>query len=293
MTLFQLRSKLVSLYICECGKAADEREARLATDAVLCSKFGFDFSSLITNLIESVDETDVSVCSDMVMRAARGEPVQYVCGEAPFLCRMFKVNRNVLIPRPDTELLYCEALKRIEKAGEKGIAPCDISVLDLCTGSGIIAISLKLAYKEAYVAAGDISADAIEIARENATKYGAEIDFIVSDLFDSFPCDIKFDVIASNPPYISDAEFDMLDPSVKEYEPGLALKGGTDGLDFYRRIASDAVLHIRNGGWLCFEIGENQGKAVLEILSGQGFRDIYVVQDIEKRDRVVCGKYCG
>ena len=165
----------------------------------------------------------------------------------------------------------------------------------MCTGSGILAVSLALAFPGAEVTASDISEDALAVAARNAIDLGARgIRFVRSDCFgdqDAFGADGKFDLIVSNPPYVASGELPALPESVRSYEPAIALAGGEDGLDFYRGIATDGRSHLNAGGWLCFEIGDTQARAVKDILCSRGFYSIGVTRDIAGRDRVVCGKY--
>ncbi len=291
MTLSALRSALASAYKPENDENMDAREARRIADTLICTRLDLDFTTLICSPDLIVDEGNVSALFDMIARVNSGEPVQYVCGKTAFFGRMFAVTQSVLIPRPDTEILLSEALSRAREMID--LRPCGqegFSVLDLCTGSGIIAVSLKLELPGIRVSAGDISPEALKIARLNASNLGANVDFFLSDLFGSLPASAAFDMIVSNPPYVADNEFSSLDRSVRCFEPALALKGGNDGLDFYRRIAADSPAFLKPGGWLCLEIGETQGPAVSAILAANGFSDISIQKDLAGRDRVVCGR---
>lgn len=183
-------------------------------------------------------------------RAAR-EPLQYILGETEFMGLTFHVEPGVLIPRADTEIL-------VEKALE--LMPPGARVLDIGTGSGAIAVSLAKLGKNARVTAVDVSDKALEIARKNAESNGVDVEFVKSDCFSALQ-GRKYDMIVSNPPYISDEEMRGLMPEVKQ-EPELALSGGGDGLDFYRRISREAPEHLNAGGFLLFEIGWLQKKAV-------------------------------
>lgn len=288
MTLFELRKRLTDVFR-ESGKTgSDVRGIKGDTDCIIMSHFGLTFTGLTLNLDRTVTEEDGRACSAMAMRVLDGEPVQYVTGRAPFLGRYFKVTKDVLIPRLDTETLYGEAEKRLIASPEGR----KVSVLDLCTGSGILAISLKLAFPEASVTASDISEKALEVARVNAGTYGADISFVCSDLFDAFDTNDRFGMIVCNPPYVADTEFDTLPGAVREYEPAIALSGGTDGLDFYRVISKNAPRFMKNGGWLCYEIGDTQGENVSSILAENGFEDVSVVRDIAGMERVVSGRFC-
>ena len=239
-----------------------------------------------------VSEADAAVCLSMIRRVSAGEPVQYVCGKAQFAGREFVISRDVLIPRPDTEILLDEALKRAAAFAESRVGnSCMPEVLDMCTGSGILAVSIKAELPCASVSASDISSEALKIAALNAGKHGTDIEFYLSDLFSDIPVQKRFDIIVSNPPYVSDNEYDLLDASVKDHEPEIALRGGNDGADFYRRISSDSRERLKAGGWLCFEIGDTQAETVLNIMEKDGFKDLTVTRDIAGRDRVVYGRY--
>ena len=202
-------------------------------------------------------------------------PLEYIIGNAEFFGYTFKVNKNVLIPRPETEELVECVLKSVEKSSK---------VLDIGTGSGAIAISISK-QTETSVVAVDVSRRALKIAKDNAKLNNADVRFIKSDLFSKLK-DAKFDVIVSNPPYIGEAEYMGLDSSVKDFEPRLALVGGEDGLDFYRRIISEAKNHLNANGKIFFEIGYKQGEAVSNLLK-EDFKDIVIKKDLEGNDRIV------
>lgn len=206
-------------------------------------------------------------------RRESGEPLQYVEGFAWFYGRKFLVDERVLIPRPDTETLLEAALKRLTGG---------MRALDLCTGSGILAVSMKLERPGAAVVATDISPDALAVARENARKLGAAVDFRLGDLFSAVSG--AFDIIVSNPPYLSMEDMASLQREVKR-EPALALYGGADGLDFYRRIASELPERLNPGGTALFEVGISQAGAVSELLAPIGATEI--IKDLCGAERVV------
>lgn len=206
-------------------------------------------------------------------------PLQHITGKAWFYGRLFSVSPNVLIPRLDTEILVSEVLRQVPEQ--------QCSVLDLCTGSGCIAVSLKLEGGYHLVSASDISRAALCVAEKNARDLGADICFYESDLLKDVPG--IFDVIVSNPPYIAEAEFADLAPEVRDHDPRLALYGGRDGLDYYRRIASESCHCLKKQGKLFLEIGASQGTEVRSILTEAGFTDVRIIKDLAGLDRVVSG----
>ncbi|MBR3770477.1 MAG: peptide chain release factor N(5)-glutamine methyltransferase [Lachnospiraceae bacterium] len=205
-------------------------------------------------------------------------PLQYITGETEFMGLPFKVNSNVLIPRQDTETLVEEALK-VAKPGMK--------VLDMCTGSGCIIISILHHGKALEGYASDISRHAINVAKENAKLNQVAVSFETGDLFDHIKG--KYDIIVSNPPYIRTEEIAKLMPEVQNFEPFNALDGKEDGLFFYRKIVEQAGDYLNSGGHLLFEIGHDQGQEVSELMVQAGFKDVRVIKDLAGKDRVVTG----
>ncbi len=226
-----------------------------------------------------------------VNQRCRRVPLQQITGHTGFMGLDFKVNAHVLVPRPDTETLVETVLDRERDKS--------IRILDLCTGSGCIAISLKHhgAYSE--VTASELDRDALHVAMRNASILKADVRMVLSDLFEAFDADKsgketeRFDVIVSNPPYIPGGEIGDLDPEVRDHDPRMALDGGNDGLDFYRRISREAPKHLYPGGRIYFEIGCTQAEAVLELLKNEGFSDTGTVKDLAGLDRVVYGTFPG
>ena len=206
-------------------------------------------------------------------------PVQHIIGKQNFCGLDFQVNENVLIPRFDTEVLVQKALEHV-KDGWK--------ILDLCTGSGCIAISIdRLSKCDVSVLASDISADALSVASKNNEINQGNVRFVKSNLFANI--DESFDMIVSNPPYIPTKDIDDLAIEVKDHDPMGALDGGADGLDFYRLITSQALEHLNDDGYIIFEIGYDQGEAVTSLLESD-FEDIEVLKDLAGNDRVVIAK---
>ncbi|MDO4168557.1 MAG: peptide chain release factor N(5)-glutamine methyltransferase [Lachnospiraceae bacterium] len=215
-------------------------------------------------------------------RSEKHIPMQYLLGAQDFMGLTFKVTPDVLIPRQDTEVLVEEVL---EKAKEKK------TVLDMCTGSGCIVISLAHYGNFERCVGVDLSEGALKIAKENGKSLAPMVEFINSDLFAGV--EGKYDVIVSNPPYIKTNECQNLMSEVKDFEPMLALDGHEDGLYFYRRIIKDAKNYLNPGGMLFFEIGYDQGKSVPAFMQEAGFSEIVLKQDLAGLDRVVYGKYEG
>ncbi len=223
-------------------------------------------------------------------------PLQHLMGEQEFMGIPIGVNGSVLIPRQDTEILAEEAVGTVrDLTGDL----TEVRVLDLCTGSGCIAIAIKSFCPEASVSGSDISREALDVAEANAARNGLEIEWICSDLFsgiDFYSTGGQFDLIVSNPPYISTNIFDTLAEEVRDHEPRTALDGGRDGLDFYRKIIDGCgfCTHdgspLRPGGILMFEIGADQADAVTALMKEGGFEEIRVIPDLAGLDRVVKGR---
>lgn len=216
-------------------------------------------------------------------------PLQYITGHQIFMGIDFMVNRDVLIPRQDTEILAEKVLKACQNIFER--KKKDLYVLDMCTGSGCLAVSLKkLSKVPVNMTAVDLSEKALRIAAENAKKHDCKIEFINSDLFEKLG-KRKFDIIVSNPPYIKSEDIPCLMEEVRNYEPLMALDGEKDGLKFYKEITEKAGEYFKAGGVLFYEIGCEQAEDVIKILEKNGFVNIQVFQDLTGLDRVVMAEY--
>ena len=246
---------------------------------MLAHVLGEDMLMMRLNNHRALGEAQQAAYDALIARREQREPMQYILGEAGFMGLDFHVEPGVLCPRPDTEILCEEALRRIRPG---------MRVLDIGTGSGALAVSIARLAPGAQVTAADISDTALAIARGNAGKNGADVRFVKSDCFAALEGEM-FDVIVSNPPYISGEEMKTLMPEVCR-EPELALYGGEDGLDFYRRISREARDHLKDGGCLLFEIGWQQKDDVSALLA-QHIGEPFALKDYGDNWRVV-GAVC-
>ncbi len=263
----------------EAGIAGARLEAQLLLSHVLqCSR-----TQLYMNFDKPLAEPELAGYRGLIKRRLGGEPVAYLIGEHEFWGLPLFVDAHVLVPRPDTETVIELALKVVGKD-----AP--LRVLDLCTGSGAIALALAKELPSATVIATDVSAEAVAIARKNAerNKLSERVDVRQGDLFAPVAGEV-FDVIASNPPYIATSVIATLSAEVKR-EPVLALDGGADGMAFYDRICREAVAHLMPGGLLIVEHGYDQADAVRERFERAGFGDVALVHDLAKNPRVTWGR---
>uniref|UniRef100_C6E7G2 Release factor glutamine methyltransferase n=1 Tax=Geobacter sp. (strain M21) TaxID=443144 RepID=C6E7G2_GEOSM len=234
---------------------------RLEAEWMLCEALSLDRVGLYLNFDKPLSDAELALYRGMVARRGRREPLQYILGSQEFMGLEFRVTPAVLIPRHDTEVLVTEAVKR---------GGACRSILDIGTGSGCVAIAVAKALPEAEVCTVDVSGEAIEVARGNAERNGVSVQFFQGSLFEPF-AGKRFDMLVSNPPYITSADLASLQQEVRDFEPAGALDGGGDGLDFYRRITAGAPAHLNPGGWLLFEVGAGQAGEVLELLNSGGF----------------------
>jgi release factor glutamine methyltransferase len=224
-------------------------------------------------------EEELEVFRSLLKRAAKGEPVPYITGEVLFYDCTLRVTPDVLIPRPETEILVDLACKQIQQQLFAGKV-----VWDLCTGSGCMGIAVKKACPDLKVTLSDLSAEALRIAAENAQRNQVEVETVQGDLLAPF-ASAKADFIFCNPPYVSPQEYEQLDPSVRDHEPKLALVAEEEGLGFYRRLKEELPVHLNPGAKIYLEIGSKQGKAVLELFSGAPWKAARVEKDWAGHDR--------
>ncbi len=241
---------------------------RLDAEVLLCSLLKKDRTILYGHPEKTLTEQDLEEFRQRIARRKRGEPVAYIVGEKEFWSLPFKVNRHVLIPRPETEILVEEVLR---VCGSEGAA--NPRILEIGTGCGAISIVLASELKEAQIVATDISPEATAVALRNAHRAGVgeRISFLTGNLFQ--PVSGEFDIIVSNPPYISAAEYDRLSLEVREFEPKSALLAGIEGSEFHREIISGGVFYLKTGGWLFLETGAGQKERVENMLKESNLYD--------------------
>nr|WP_216627658.1 peptide chain release factor N(5)-glutamine methyltransferase [Corallococcus exercitus] len=256
---------------------------RLTTEILLAHVLKTGRVRLYVDLDRPLSKDELAAFKALIERRMAGEPTNYLTGTKEFYNRSFKVDARVLIPRPETELLVEAVLHSVPKD-----APS--RVLDVCTGSGCIAISVAAERPQATVVATDLSKDACALARENAQSLGVaeRVSVLEGDLFAPLPPGETFRVVVSNPPYIDSGDIAGLSPEVRR-EPRLALDGGPDGLVALRRVIQGARRVLEPGGLLALEMGETQGSAVLELLRAAGYADARVEKDLERRERMAFG----
>ena len=266
----------------EAGIEESTLDARLLLEAVC----GTNRNDLLVHGEQPVEPEAEEKYFGWIGKRAGRIPLQQLTGEQDFMGLTFAVNEHVLIPRQDTEILVEEVLKELHDG---------MRILDMCTGSGCILLSLLHYSNDCEGLGVDLSAEALEVAGRNVLKVltpekAEHAHFLQSDLFEKV--EGKFEIIVSNPPYIASAEVEKLMPEVRDHEPRMALDGTEDGLHFYRRIIEEAGKHLVSSGMLFFEIGYDQGQAVSELMRTEGYCEVQVVQDYAGLDRVVLGTYC-
>lgn len=265
------------------GIAETGSKKRLEAELLLCYVLGTSRALLLAHDDMEATEVQIEAYQGMIMQYQSGAPLQYLLGKTDFMGLELQVTPAVLIPRFDTECLVERALQLLEPI----LQP---TVLDICTGSGAIAIAISHYKKDAVVYAGDLSAEALRVATQNNAQCGTTVRFRQGNLLEPFS-DLqgKVDLLISNPPYVTTEEMQVLPEDVRQ-EPRMALWGGEDGLYFYRKITAAAVTQLHSGGWLAFEVGWQQGDAVRQLLTSHGFGDVKILQDWQGLDRVVCGR---
>ncbi len=261
---------------------------RLDTELLLCHTLQCRRIDLYTSFDKPMEKAERDTFKVYLRRRAAGEPIAYILGKRDFWGRTFQVNPAVLIPRPETEHLVEEVLKTLRNPSDTG----SYRILDIGTGSGCIAISLKLEQPHNEVEAWDVSPDALAVAQTNAQLLGASVTWRQRDVLqeESWQNSEPWDVIVSNPPYIAASEQETLMASVVKFEPHAALFAPEDGLQFYKIIAKKAFGRIKSKGWIFFEVGATQAAAVEEILRQEGWLNRQVVKDLSGHERVVYGQ---
>jgi release factor glutamine methyltransferase len=265
---------------------------RLQVELLVAHVLKMPRMNVYLNFDRPLSDEETETLRELVRRRGQREPLQYITGSASFCGLELAVGPGVLVPRPETELLAERAWKFLS-ALPGGSKP---RVFDLGTGSGCLAIAIAVHAPGAWVDAVDISKDALQIARQNADRHQvtARITFHPGDGFSVAKAGDCFDLIVSNPPYIPTADIQILEPEVREHEPHLALDGGTDGMDFYRRIAAEGGPHLRPGGKIMLELNDHGADAVAKIFENHGWRTEAVEPDYNKFQRIfVAGKSAG
>ena len=282
MTYRELERKAVSHL-----EAAGIEDAKVDARLLLLYVSEKSAATLLMNQAQEVSDEIEKTYAMQIQKRCQRIPLQQIVGETEFMGLPFFVSEDVLCPRQDTEILVEEVLRCLKDGDE---------ILDLCAGSGCIGISLmKLGEWERRhltLDGADLSEKALAIAEKNALRNGLKEEcfrFYQGDLFDAIEENRRYDVIVSNPPYIPSEDIKELMPEVKDHEPLMALDGKEDGLFFYRRITQQAASHLKEGGWLCYEIGYDQGESVAELMMQSDYKDVRVIQDLSGNDRVVMG----
>ena len=259
-------------------------EAIIKAKIVLCMVLKIEKEYIIINDSKEMAKEDEEKYFQYINKLKNGIPLQYITNNQEFMKLNFFVDENVLIPRADTEILVEEVISLANDDKNK--------ILDVCTGSGAIAVSLAKYIKNSNVMAIDISKEALKIAEKNSFNNNVNIKFIESDLFNNLE-ENDFDIIVSNPPYIRENVINELSIEVK-HEPKIALDGGKDGLDFYRKLSSESYKYLKEDGYLCLEIGYDQKNEVIEILKNEKkYKNIYSKKDLFGNDRIIIAQKVG
>lgn len=278
-TVLDLLNRSAS-YLASKGSSSPRLDAEvLLADILDCTRI-----QLYVGFDRGLDEKAVDLYRQAIMRRGRREPVAYITGKKEFMGRDLHVSRDVLVPRPETE-----HMAEIAVDAAKGMAGS--LAVELCCGTGAAGIHFAISVPGSHLVLTDISEGALEVAKKNVEDYGLteRTQLLLGDLFEALPERFlgKFDLMMANPPYISSEEIQGLEPEVAKHEPRLALDGGSDGLDFYRRISKGAGSWMKPGGAIVLEIGSKQAEAVSSMLRHSGFRDVKLHKDLQGFDRVV------
>lgn len=267
--------------------AAGIEEARSDTDQLLGFCLGMSRSQLFLSGEKEINTAQLALCETYIERRLTREPLHYILGRREFWSLDFIVTSDVLIPRPETEFLVEKVLETLKIHGYKGG-----SIVDMCTGSGVIAVVLSLELKAHKVLAVDVSERALSVADANVARHGKteDITLLCSDLFSAIASGINFELIVSNPPYIAQQELTVLQPEVRDWEPKKALAAGEFGLDIINKLAGQVHEFLAPGGWFFMEIGADQGKMVHDVFSGHSSRAydcVEIINDLSQRPRVL------
>lgn len=265
-------------------KKSNIEDAEIKSRIILSNLLGKTKEYLMIHYEQEINDNLFNIYMEKIQKIIDGIPLQYLINEQEFMGFEFCVDENVLIPQPDTENLVEEVIKLSEKC--KTTVRDEVYILDLCTGSGAIAVSLSKLIYNSKLYASDISEKAIKIAELNSIKNMSNVLFIKSDMFENISSLYRFNIIVSNPPYIETEVIKTLSKEVQN-EPHIALDGGKDGLVFYRQIAENAKNYLVVNGYLALEIGYNQRESVEKILKDNGYRNIYSKKDLSGNDRVI------
>lgn len=276
--------ELVLRWAADDFRARGIESPRLDAELLLANALGATRIQLIADAKRPLGAGELLRFRELVKRRRAREPVAYILGEREFYGRRFRVDKRVLVPRPDTETLVEVALDRT-----RGVS-MSMRALDLCTGSGCVAITLARERPTASVVAVDVSRDALDVARDNALRLGAyNVAFRAGDLYAALEPHWRFDLVTANPPYVPEGEVETLQADVRDFEPRIALAGGDDGLSMARRVVEGAPAWLDAGGTLAVEVGAGQAQAVAEILRRARFEHVEVKRDYARVERVVSG----
>ncbi|UCH81887.1 MAG: peptide chain release factor N(5)-glutamine methyltransferase [Nitrospiraceae bacterium] len=301
--------KEVTGILLPCGIESAEREAELMI------RYGLHIDPVtLYNENRDLEKHEELMIQKMVDRRTAREPLQYILGSVDFMDLHLNVSEGVLIPRPETELMAEYAIKKVKSYELRGMSErqniepqrqdfgilnkklctpdLGLCILDLCTGSGCLALSIAKVFPDAHITGCDDSEDALHIAEKNAEMNNIKnVRFIRGDLFDAVPHEDNFDMIISNPPYIKTDEIKGLQPEIRDWEPLKALDGGDDGLDYYRLIVPESVHFLRNNGILIFEHGDGQSDDIAGILRIAGFKAIEAIKDYSGKERFIQARW--